>query len=1105
MTTTQATVQGLVLEVSILPAGTKLTADHPISSTVLNVQDTLAFDEAGGSVSINGVIYLYSALDSEQSTMTLTTGLTTLVEEGTSVLLNPPGEEKWATVDQELGEDMIIARVPHWLADKLPDGIREESERESVIIAVQYDGWTVTDIVGQQPAINAQYIDAVPPDFTSDDQAPDSSPQPVVIGGVGSYFLSWTPVANHDPVTYSVYASASAGFTKDATTLVGTTSGSTMTVRTLTNGTPFAWDTNYYFAIRAEDIDGPGPASLESAGVQMVKITNEYVAANYVYAGGILANQIRSGLMTADVTVSGSFATAPSGQRSVMDGFGIRQYGPDGVSIITDLPNHGNPMFTGIVNAFGLVVNGRLEFRGQNNLFAMGSITTLGTTTSGSMIAANITPSWEQIDSGLTQYLFNVRGFHREADGDAPYASYTFFGLTKVIAPGGKYHNYASVLDDTGNNRSPYDIGAATWIRTAGGIRMVGHGTYYAGSGAAGVGQLSIFDPTVMTSGGTVPPLFKTGIAYSVGDTAEFRSGWTFGYRLGRCFSPIASGTLENNFALVRFDALSFQLIFRRYAATDSSITQQGSDITVPYPWTTGQNPSGVVYGSSAKMGFPGTDQNIWLVFADKAYAYTAAGVRLPDFDFPLASDANYTSATGSLAAGANGFVRFESVPGYGDPILYATKYTNIHWPSTDSSVWWATYTWFDSNGTTYESDMAAQASITMPKRMRYTVTTPNLPDPATGIGTARGPDDVNSIRVYMGRGATIPDRTAMWKQNVQPADLATTITYDTMPQFSGTTNPPPSTTFVAQAPAVLQSSAIGADGLPKVKIDGSGFMHSETLNVSGVGSTSLQGKAFEQQYFSIRTQALLAGGGTITVSPSYEVKWTARFITISRGRGANTATGGYFDITMPAAGTVIDGYGGAANKTVTAAGIPLGSWEALWYVLPYGSGVTSLPGNFRVTSYTANFNVPNDWVLICLRNSDANRVEFTTGDKILADQDNSLYLQSGSAITASTNWTMGTQQCARVGRLLYIYFIANRTNSAITAGSSGNITNVQVAQIANDWRPHANLGFAGIANGGMWMGYANSAGGIYITALPPKVDLDVGDQISGTATGILL
>lgn len=161
MTTTHTTIQGLILEVSILPSGSKLTADHPISSTVLNVGDATAFDETGGGVTILGIPYTYISADLEADTITLSSGLTTAVPEATSVMLNPPGEEKWAMVDQELGEDMIMARVPHWLADKIPDGIREESDREAVTLSLEYAGWTVTDVVGQQPITEALLNDAI--------------------------------------------------------------------------------------------------------------------------------------------------------------------------------------------------------------------------------------------------------------------------------------------------------------------------------------------------------------------------------------------------------------------------------------------------------------------------------------------------------------------------------------------------------------------------------------------------------------------------------------------------------------------------------------------------------------------------------------------------------------------------------------------------------------------------------------------------------------------------------------------------------------------------------------------------------------------------------
>ncbi len=131
---------------------------------------------------------------------------------------------------------------------------------------------------------------------------------------------------------------------------------------------------------------------------------------------------------------------------------------------------------------------------------------------------------------------------------------------------------------------------------------------------------------------------------------------------------------------------------------------------------------------------------------------------------------------------------------------------------------------------------------------------------------------------------------------------------------------------------------------------------------------------------FSSQSNSLLTGGGTISVSATWEVKWSTRFLTVSNGRGAALATVGYFDITMPAVSTVITGAGGATNKTVTANGIPLASWETLYYILPLGATNTTVNANFRVCSYTADINIPNNWIKICSKNDEGGYVDFACG-----------------------------------------------------------------------------------------------------------------------------
>ncbi len=143
--------------------------------------------------------------------------------------------------------------------------------------------------------------------------------------------------------------------------------------------------------------------------------------------------------------------------------------------------------------------------------------------------------------------------------------------------------------------------------------------------------------------------------------------------------------------------------------------------------------------------------------------------------------------------------------------------------------------------------------------------------------------------------------------------------------------------------------------------------------------ATAIKNKFILNDFYS-QSNSLLTGGGTISVSATWEVKWSTRFITVSNGRGVSLATGGYFDITMPAVSTVITGAGGATNKTVTANGIPLGAYETLYYILPLGATNTTVNANFRVCSYTADINIPNNWIKICSKNDDGGYVDFACG-----------------------------------------------------------------------------------------------------------------------------
>jgi hypothetical protein len=160
----------------------------------------------------------------------------------------------------------------------------------------------------------------------------------------------------------------------------------------------------------------------------------------------------------------------------------------------------------------------------------------------------------------------------------------------------------------------------------------------------------------------------------------------------------------------------------------------------------------------------------------------------------------------------------------------------------------------------------------------------------------------------------------------------------------------------------------------------------------------------------SLRANVNISGGGTITVNGSGSVLWSTRFIVISNGRGTNFATAGYFDINCPVSGT-ITGVGGAGNQTATAAGIPLGDWHALYYILPIGSSEGTVAANFRIVTLNSNLDIPHNWVLICLKNADTGYFHFPNGINLKVNQNSTNLYPNGGTFTgnASTATSAGS------------------------------------------------------------------------------------------------
>ena len=210
--------------------------------------------------------------------------------------------------------------------------------------------------------------------------------------------------------------------------------------------------------------------------------------------------------------------------------------------------------------------------------------------------------------------------------------------------------------------------------------------------------------------------------------------------------------------------------------------------------------------------GFTGTVTSAYAGNADFGAARLAIGMSttygIQTFTTAGAVQAN--EAFSSPGAYANGITydgtRFWSMP-VTSSLVNLTKHSLWTW-TTASSIYWAGYSWYDSNATggTHETMVGPRSSITLSRRQQLVIT-------AQVAVSAGGTNDPNNIRFYLKPNATDPAATAFWLQATQSGATYTAITYT----GSGTADPA-SNNFPTGTASILQSETGGFS----VKGDGS-------------------------------------------------------------------------------------------------------------------------------------------------------------------------------------------------------------------------------------------------------------------------------------------
>lgn len=156
------------------------------------------------------------------------------------------------------------------------------------------------------------------------------------------------------------------------------------------------------------------------------------------------------------------------------------------------------------------------------------------------------------------------------------------------------------------------------------------------------------------------------------------------------------------------------------------------------------------------------------------------------------------------------------------------------------------------------------------------------------------------------------------------------------------------------------------------------------TRGVPQSGNKYVTDSALDRHAKAMRASSVLATtSGAITYDGG-GVAWANRIIFMPLGRdaGSDGSGDGYFEILMPANGSVLTGVGGAPNKTVTGGRIPLAGWDAIYAIPSWGatgnSSITS--ASLVVVSYTVAYDIPDDWILVCTKSGDADFVRWCTG-----------------------------------------------------------------------------------------------------------------------------
>ena len=781
--------------------GSELEVDAAAGSPTVTVTQTADFDSDGGTLDVGGEQVGYDTVDEDTGIIVLSDPLSAAATAGDWVHIISGGVQAidyLAFVSLGVGDELEVS-IPFEQRDMWPEGEYDNP----VLVELSNDLRSITAVPGRTPVRDGSFIDptTLPPvTISTDGLPPGQSPPATLIGGIGALFVRWPPIINHDPVTYEVHLSATAGFTPDETTLVTETPGTSATVRTTADGSPLTYldadgltATVYHAAIVARDADGAATPGAEGAA-SLMQVTGPDIAAGYVYAGTIVADKIEGGTLRSDVTIAASLKTGEHGRRVELDSGGIILWAADDTTILARLPT--DPRLSASIKGHAeldtATVNDSLTLNGVTEL-VRGSTLQLSGKINNPTTPPTVAVLWPGVPTALTANpAFTFDGWTWYGD-ESCWASVDWTDPPRFVL----------IDPDTGASRGrallPDRPGTHTFHAT-GGVVHVGGEFITVGTALDEADGLPYWEarkyalPAGDLTGEEDPVAVLTGAV-----TLGLSDGSTYGGKRPRIGLDDTGGT---GAILVAYTAGGMLTV----ATLDPATLTLGAPVTVGG----GANPQGAAadigYAQRGTFDFGSARLVVSHRTTGAAFAVYNGTARSAAEDWPTADGGAATVAGASY--GPDG--RFHALDTYGRHVTHsAIRYT------TEPSTWWAAYTWRDTDpaGTgPHETGCSVKASFTMPQRAALKITAPTIPnDPDIA-------DDPDSVGLYLGRSTSPagPTDSSMFLAAAPPAGVRS-ATFEQV-TFAGTTAAAAGPAFPIAAPSQV------TDSVGNVLVDSTGY-----------------------------------------------------------------------------------------------------------------------------------------------------------------------------------------------------------------------------------------------------------------------------------------